>query len=214
MDNAPVDTAAARKVMVDSQVRVNDVTDRGIQAALLAVAREKFCAPDRAWAAYAEVEVEITGDRKLMMARDVAKLLQALQPRAGETALAIAAPYAAAVLAAMGMTVTAQDSDQAVLDVVGEGLAEAGVATVMQSLGQPSGGDYDLIVSEVGVAQRPEAWIAALKVGGRLAVVERSGPAGKAVLYVKGRDGVSRRELFDSNPGVVAEMTPAPAFAL
>ncbi|WP_395650637.1 protein-L-isoaspartate O-methyltransferase [Brevundimonas sp.] len=214
MDNAPVDTAAARKVMVDSQVRVNDVTDRGIQAALLSVAREKFCAPDRAWAAYAEVEVDITGDRKLMMARDVAKLLQALQPRSGETALAIAAPYAAAVLAAMGLSVTAQDSDQAVLDVVSEGLAEAGVATVMQSLAQPSGDNYDLIVSEVGVAQRPEAWIAALKVGGRLAVVERSGPAGKAVLYVKGREGVSRRELFDSNPGVVAEMTPAPAFAL
>ncbi len=214
MDNAPVDTAAARKVMVDSQVRVNDVTDRGVQAALLCVAREKFCAPDRAWAAYAEVEVEITGDRKLMMARDVAKLLQALQPRAGETALAIAGPYAAAVLAAMGLTVTAQDSDQAVLDVVSEGLAEAGVTTVNQPLSEPAGGDYDLIVSEVGVAQRPEAWIAALKVGGRLAVVERAGPAGKAVLYVKGREGVSRRELFDSNPGVVAEMTPAPAFAL
>ena len=32
-----MDFAAARKVMVDSQVRVNDVTDRALQAALLAV---------------------------------------------------------------------------------------------------------------------------------------------------------------------------------
>ncbi|CAN5272480.1 protein-L-isoaspartate O-methyltransferase [soil metagenome] len=209
-----MDYSAARKVMVDSQVRVNDVTDRGLQAALLTVPRERFCAPDKAWAAYAEVEVEIAGGRKLMMARDVAKLLQALQPRVGETALAIAAPYAAAVLASMGVAVTAQDSDQAVADVVAEGLADAGVALVVAPLSAPSGGDYDIIVSEVGVAVRPEAWIAALKVGGRLAVVERSDAAGKAVLYIRGREGVSRRELFDSNPEVVAEMAPVLAFAL
>lgn len=209
-----MDFSAARKVMVDSQVRVNDVTDRGLQAALLSVPREKFCAADKAWSAYAEVEVDIANGRKLMMARDVAKLLQAVQPGPGQTALAIAAPYAAAVLAAMGVTATAQDSDQAVLDVVAEGLAEAGVASVVAPLSQPSGEGYDVIISEVGVASRPDAWIAALKIGGRLAVVERSGPAGKAVLYVRGREGVSRRELFDSNPAVVAEMTPAPAFAL
>lgn len=209
-----MDYSAARKVMVDSQVRVNDVTDRGLQAAMLKVDRERFCAADAAWSAYAEVEVEIANGRKLMMARDVAKLLQALQPRAGETALALAAPYAGAVLAAMGVETTAQDSDQAVADAVAEALADAGVASVVAPLSAPAGQDYDIIVSEVGVAVRPEAWIAALKVGGRLAVVERSGPAGKAVLYVRGREGVSRRELFDSNPAVVAEMTPAPAFAL
>ena len=37
-----MDYAAARKVMVDSQVRVNDVTDRTLQAALMAVPRERF----------------------------------------------------------------------------------------------------------------------------------------------------------------------------
>ena len=209
-----MDFSAARKVMVDSQVRVNDVTDRGLQGALLSVPRENFCAADKAWAAYAEVEVDIAKGRKLMMARDVAKLLQAVQPRAGETALAIAAPYAAAILAAMGVVTTAQDSDQAVLDVVAQGLADAGVATVVAPLGQPVGQDYDIIVSEVGVAFKPDAWIAALKIGGRLAVVERTDAAGKAVLYVRGREGVSRRELFDSNPEVAAEMTPEPAFAL
>jgi protein-L-isoaspartate(D-aspartate) O-methyltransferase len=43
-----MDFAAARKVMVDSQVRVNDVTDRALQAALLAVPRERFLPADRA----------------------------------------------------------------------------------------------------------------------------------------------------------------------
>ncbi|MEQ7154317.1 protein-L-isoaspartate O-methyltransferase family protein [Brevundimonas aurifodinae] len=209
-----MDFAAARKVMVDSQVRVNDVTDRGLQAAMLAVPRERFCDPARAFSAYGEVEVEIAAGRRLMQAREVAKLIQALDPREGETALAVAAPYAAAVLARLGLTVTAQEAEAAVLDVVGPALSEAGVETAVASLSQPVGEGYDVVISEGAVAVRPEAWLAVLKVGGRLAVVERTGPNGRAVLYVKGREGVSRRELFDAAPPVLAEMTPAPAFAL
>ena len=209
-----MDFTAARKVMVDSQVRVNDVTDRRLQAALLSVPRELFCAPDRAYVAYGEVEVEIAGDRRLMQAREVAKLLQALDARPGERALAIAGPYAAALLASLGATATAQEADAGVFDVAGPALAEAGVATVVAPLNQPTGQDWDVIVSEGAVTVRPVAWLDALRVGGRLAVVERSGPNGRAALYVKGRDGVSRRELFDAAPPVLTEMSPAPAFAL
>ncbi len=209
-----MDFAAARKVMVDSQVRVNDVTDRALQAALLSVPREAFCAADKAFAAYGEVEVDIAGDRRLMQAREVAKLIQALDPRPGESALALAGPYAAAVLAAMGLSVTAQEADAAVFDVVGTALADAGVSVAVAPLTQPTGQDWDVIVSEGSVAVRPTAWINALRVGGRLAVVERSGPTGRAVLYIKGREGVSRRDLFDAAPPLLAEMSPAPAFAL
>jgi protein-L-isoaspartate(D-aspartate) O-methyltransferase len=209
-----MDFVAARKVMVDSQVRVNDVTDRGLQAALLAVPRERFCDPDRAWSAYSEVEVPIAGDRRLMQAREVAKLLQALDARPGETALAIAAPYAAAVLAELGVSVTAQEADQSVMDVTGPALEDAGITTVVAALGAPVGQDWDIIVSEGAVAVRPTAWLERLRVGGRLGVVERHGPNGRAVLYVKGREGVSRRELFDAAPPVLAEMTPEPVFVL
>ena len=85
-----MDFTAERKAMVDSQVRVNDVTDRAIHLAMMAVPREKFCAPDRAFAAYSEESVVIAGERRLMPARDVAKLLQAADAREGEKALAIA----------------------------------------------------------------------------------------------------------------------------
>ena len=209
-----MDFAAARKVMVDSQVRVNDVTDRALQAALLETPRERFVPQDRAFAAYAEVEAEIAGGRRLMLARDLSKLLMAVAARPGGIARAVAGPYAAAVLARMGLTVTAQEADAAVFDVAGAALAEAGVTTVVAPLTQPSGGPYDVIVSEAAVPVRPEAWLAALKGGGRLAVVDRAGPAGKAVLYVKGESGLSRRELFDAAPPVLAELAPEPTFAL
>jgi protein-L-isoaspartate(D-aspartate) O-methyltransferase len=209
-----MDFTAARKVMVDSQIRVNDVTDRALQAALLAVPRERFLPQDRAWSAYAEIEPEIAGGRRLMLARDLSKLLMALDAREGETALAIAGPYAAAVLAQRGLTVTAQEADAAVFEVAGAVLAESGVQTVVAPLTAPSGEGYDIIVSEAAVPGRPEAWLAALKVGGRLAVVERSGPVGKAVLYIRGEQGVSRLELFNAAPPVLAELAPEPTFAL
>ena len=160
------------------------------------------------------MEPEIANGRRLMLPRDLSKLLMALEPRAGETALAIAGPYAAAVLAGMGLRATAQEADAAVLDVVAPALAEAGVEGVAAPLTQPVGEGYDVIVSEAAVPVRPDAWLAALKVGGRLAVVERSSPAGKAVLYVKGPTGLSRRELFDAAPPVLVELAPEPAFAL
>lgn len=212
-----MDFDAARKVMVDSQVRVNDVTNRDLQAAMLAVPRERFLPEARAYAAYAEVEPEIAGGRKLMMARDLSKLLMALDPRSGERALTIAGPYAAAVLARLGLTVTAQDA-AAVFEVCDAVLAAEGVTTVVAPVGSPvsasTGEGWDLIVSEAATPARPDAWLAALRPGGRMAVVERSGPVGKAVLYVKGRDGVSRRELFDATPPVLAELAPEPTFAL
>ena len=129
-----MDFAAARTMMVDSQVRVNDVTDRALQAAMLAVPRERFCAPDRAFSAYAEVECEIAGGRVLMLPREAAKLLSAVEARPGETALAIGAPYAGAVLARLGAKVTAQEANQAVLDVVAPALADAGVETVVAAV--------------------------------------------------------------------------------
>lgn len=209
-----MDFAAARKVMVDSQVRVNDVTDRALQAALLAVPRERFVPADRAFSAYAEIEPEIAGGRRLMLARDLSKLLMALGAREGERALTIAGPYAAAVLARMGLNATAQESDAAVFEVAGAALADEGVAVVVQPLSTPAGEGYDVIVSEAAVPGRPEAWLKALSVGGRLAVVERTGPGGKAVLYMRGEQGISRRELFDAAPPMLAELQPEPAFAL
>jgi len=209
-----MDFAAARKVMVDSQVRVNDVTDRALQAALLETPRERFLPSDRAFSAYAEIQPEIANGRLLMLARDLSKLLMALGAKPGERALAIAGPYAGAVLARMGLEVTAQEADAAVFEVVGPVLADEGVQTVVAPLTAPSGEGYDIIVSECAVPGRPEAWLAALKVGGRLAVVERSSAAGKAVLYVRGEQGVSRRELFNAAPQLLAELQPEPTFAL
>jgi protein-L-isoaspartate(D-aspartate) O-methyltransferase len=65
--------------MVESQMRVSDVTDLPLQDALRVVARENCIPADKAFLAYADAEVEYAPGRWLLRPRDVAKLLQALR---------------------------------------------------------------------------------------------------------------------------------------
>ena len=183
------DQAAARDIMVDSQVRPSDVPDLAIQDAMRHVAREALLGADKQALAYADTEVEYAPGRWMLRPRDVAKLLCGLHPRAGETALAISSPYAAAVLRAMGLTVSQSDASDAVA------------------------GSFDVIVCEGAVAAPPAAWRAALAAGGRLGAIERAGPVGHAVLSVRAGEGVGTRILFDCTPPMMAGFEPAAAFA-
>jgi protein-L-isoaspartate(D-aspartate) O-methyltransferase len=205
---------AARANMVESQVRTNDVTDVEIQAAMRRVERERFCAPDRAFSAYADLEPEIVPGRWLMRARDIGKLLQLARPRAGETALAIAAPYAAAVLAEIGLKVTAQEADPKAAALLSPALDDYGVDLVIADFAKPAKrkAGYDLIVCEAAVARLPDAWVAALSESGRLAAVERNGPVGRGRLWMKTAAGASHGAGFDATPPYLPGFEPQVAF--
>ena len=206
-----MDFTSARLNMVESQVRTQDVTDLDLVDAMRAIKRERFCPADKAHLAYAEKSVEYAPGRFLLAPRDLAKLVFSARPRAGERALAIAAPYAAAVLTRMGLHVSAlepADGDTAVRMM----LQDEGVEVVGGDLASPSGA-HDVIVSEGAVARAPEAWMTALTPGGRLAVIERSAQLGKAQLYTKDADGrLARRNTFDAIAPYLAGFEPAPAF--
>jgi protein-L-isoaspartate(D-aspartate) O-methyltransferase len=187
------DFTLARLNMVESQIRTADVTDLPLQDVLRVVPREAVAPADKVHLAYADTEVEYAPGRWLLRPRDIGKLLQALRPREGERALAIAAPYAALVLEGMGLTVDRLDG---------------------ADLSQPPGEGYDLIVCEGAINAAPAAWTAALGVGGRLGVVERTGPVGHAVIYRRGEEGIGRRTVFDSTPPVLAGFETRESFAL
>ncbi len=184
------DFAAARLNMVESQVRTQDVTDVRIHDAMRALPRERFVPEAKGHLAYTDIEVEYAPGRWLLKPRDVSKLLQALRPMPGERALAISAPYAAAVIEELGAVVTRIEADQAL-----------------------PAGEFDMIVCEGAVSRAPDAWTRALATNGRLAVVEREGPVGQACLYVRTADGVGRRDLFDAFPPVLAGFEARHGFA-
>lgn len=187
------DFTLARLNMVESQIRTADVTDLPLQDVLRVAPREAVIPADKAHLAYADAEVEYAPGRWLLRPRDIGKLLQALRPREGERALAIAAPYAAQVLEGMGLSVDRLDG---------------------ADLTRPTGEGYDLIVCEGAVDVAPASWTAALGLTGRLGVVERTGPVGHAVIYRRGEDGISRRTVFDSTPPVLAGFEARASFAL
>lgn len=205
-----LDFAAARENMVENQVRTNDVTDLAIQDAMREVRREQLCSPTKLQLAYAEAPVEYAPGYYLMEARDTAKLLQGVRPRAGERALAIAAPYAAALLEAMGLKVKLRLAE----GVDSKTLIQAGVDVENGDLTQADGGaPYDVIVVEGAVTKAPEAWMSMLADGGRLGVIERQGPVGRARLYVRGADQViAVRTLFDATPPMLDGFAPVAAF--
>ena len=218
------DFTIARINMVENQVRTNDVTDLPIQDAMRVVARERFCPPGKTYLAYAEAAVEYAPGWFLMEPRDVSKLLQAVFPQPGQRALAIAAPYAAAVLARMGLQVTLLTLAGPPARMAAQGLADQGLGeeTVTLRTGDiadaevvsPGGSaPYDVIICEGAVVHAPQAWITAIDIGGRMGVVERRGPVGKAKLYLRSDDGtVSCRDIFDSSPPVMTGFQAAAGF--
>lgn len=184
------DFAAERSNMVDTQVRPQDVPDLAIQDAMRAAPRESLVPAGKSWAAYADAEVEYAPGRFMLRPRDVAKLLHGLHAHAGETVLAIAAPYAALVLETMGLNVTRQDG--------------ADLRTVA--------GQWPLIISEGAVTTVPDSWLAALAPGGRLIVIERAGRTGVATVYLRTPTGFARRPLFDCAAALLPGFEPEASF--
>ena len=213
-----LDFTAARTRMLDSQVRTNDVPDLIVQDAMAAAPRERFCPPGREFLAYADAEIEYAAGWHLLSPRDIAKLLQALAPRAGERALCIAAPYGAMVLATIGLDVTLRLPAGAARQVADAALAGYDIQTDAGELLVPPSGGYDLVLVEGAVAKTPAVWLEALsrsdRAGARLGVVERTGPVGKALIHVRSADGViGRREVFDATPSWLPGCEPVSSFA-
>lgn len=187
-----VEFATARTNMLESQVRTADVTDLSIQDAIRNAPRETLTPAGKAFLAYTDSEIEYAPGRWMLKPRDIAKLLQAVRPVAGESALALSAPYGAMLLRAMGLEVVE---------------ADAAAAPPART------GGYDLILCEGAVARAPAAWTAALAPDGRLGVIERDGPVGRAMLYLRTEEGIGSRAVFDATPPYLAGFAPVAGFA-
>ena len=203
-----MDLARARDIMVESQVRTSDVTDLRILHAMRTLPRERFAPAQRRTLAYADLELEVASDRSLMRPRDLAKLIQALDPKPHEHALEIAGAtgYGAAVLAACCKDVVTLDPDPDLSFAARAALESCGLAVKTVSTAVADGwkddAPYDVILLNGGAEIVPEAWLAQLAPGGRLGVIVREGPAGKARIYTRAEEAVAFRVEFDAFPNV------------
>ena len=76
-----IDFAAARRMMVDGQVRTADVTDLRLIAAMLELPRERFFPEEKASLAYLDLDAPVSAPgqpvRRLLKPMVLAKLIQA-----------------------------------------------------------------------------------------------------------------------------------------
>lgn len=214
-----MDFARARHLMVESQVRTNDVTDPRILHAMRALPRERFVPPAQRTLAYADLELEVAPGRTLLRPRDLSKLIQALAPQAHERGLELggATGYGAAVLAACCKDVHALDPDANLSFAAQAALESAGVTNVKAvstdtKAGWADAAPYDVILLNGAAEVVPEAWKAQLAPGGRLGVIVREGAAGHARIYTRSGDAVAFRIAFDAAPPVSPGLERAPAF--
>ncbi len=165
--------AAARKFMVDGQLRPNKVTDPGIPTAMGRLPRHSFVPAAHRARAHADADVPLPGGRAMMQPMVLARLVQALSVRLGEAALVVGAAtgYAAALLADLAGHVVALDCDAALVAAARAALADTAVEMVEGPLaeGWAAGGPYDLIFIDGLIGHVPDALVAQLAEGGRLA---------------------------------------------
>src|ERR1700687_770084 len=101
------DFAAARRSMVDGQVRTSDVTDARIIAAMLELPRERFVPEGNAALAYLDLDVPVApaggagAARRLLKPMVLAKMVQAAAVREPDHVLDVgcATGYSSALLA-------------------------------------------------------------------------------------------------------------------
>ena len=214
-----VDFSHARTMMVDTQVRPNDVTKYPIIAAMLDVPREAFVPEARQAVAYMSENVRLSDERWLLEPRNFAKLLDALNIQPTELVLNIAAGlgYDAAVMARLAEAVIALESDPALAQQAEATLLEQGVDNVAVVTGELDKGfakqaPYDVILISGAIETLPDAIADQLKEGGRIGAIFDEGRVGVARIGYKIDGLINWRFSFNGLAPVLAAFSKTETF--
>jgi protein-L-isoaspartate(D-aspartate) O-methyltransferase len=213
------ESALRRQRMVESQLRTSGVTDLPLLAAFAATPRETFVEPNYASLAYSDGEAPALqgGGRLLMAPTTLARLIQAAKPQPGDNALEVAggSGYSASLLARLGVHVVASETAEAGRGAKIALAGQIGVELVVgdSAAGVPVRAPFDVILVNGAFEVWPEKLVEQLAEGGRLAGIDASFPAAKAVLIEKAGGAATKRILFDASAPRLEAFRRPPLFA-
>lgn len=210
---------AARRTMVDCQLRTFDVSDKAVLAAMSLVPRERFVPADYVPLAYLDRNLAFSDDkadqRSILAPMILGRLLQALEVQSGDKVLDVGGGlgYASAVFAALGAKPVLLESRADLAEGAAKRLGPSvPVRTGALDNGSAEDGPFDCILINGAVEQAPTALLDQLADGGRLACLASEGP-GRARLYIKSGTGTGHRTLFDATAPALAAFRLEPAFS-
>lgn len=207
-----VDCDIARKRMVDSQLRPNDITDANVIDAFSSVPRERFVPSSKRKLAYIDDDIQIRSANEMEEARYImapmplGKLIQLAEITPQDVVLVIGcgSGYCAAILSRLASSVVALEEDVALAKNATEALIDidaSNVAVVSRPLeqGLETEGPYDVILINGAVEAVPQALFGQLKENGRLVAVIGTGGSGEARVFTVCSGVVSSRFVFNVN---------------
>lgn len=214
--------STARQKMVDGQVRTNDVTDRRILDAMLAVPREVFVPASRQALAYLDLDLDVSeggAKRYLIKPQLIGKLLQAAEIGEGDNVLVVgcATGYLAALTAKLARQVMATESDSALVAKANDAFAAIGLSNVTcraaaSAEGDPAAAPYDVIILNGATEVTPDGLFGQLKEGGRLLGVSAESRPSRAMIVTRSHGEFGHRPLFDAAAPVLPGLERAAAF--
>jgi protein-L-isoaspartate(D-aspartate) O-methyltransferase len=217
-----VDFAAARRMMVDGQVRTADVTDLRLLAAMLELPRERFFPEEKASLAYLDTDVMVSEPglpvRRLLKPMVLAKLIQAAEIGETDRVLDVgcATGYSTALLSHLAGFVVGLEEDDTLARQAPEALSALGISNAKIAAGRlargcPQDGPYDVILLQGSIEVVPPPLLDQLKDGGRLACVLGRSP-GRAMVYRRIEGELSGRPMFDAAAPVLPGFAQPAAF--
>ena len=183
-----MDTLAARRQMVDQQVRTWEVLDPRVLGALCAVPRESFVPPQYRELAFADAPIPIGSGQSMLPPKVQGRILQALGVGATDSVLEIGSGtgYLSACLSLLGASTHSIDIHPGLIEASTANLRTVPDAKVRFEIRDAFGpaplGEYDVVAVTGSLPVYDSRFELALSVGGRLFAIVGSAPVMDAII--------------------------------
>jgi protein-L-isoaspartate(D-aspartate) O-methyltransferase len=212
-------TEAARRQMIEQQVRTWDVLDPRVLETLATVPREKFVPEAYRAVAFADAAIPIGYGQSMLKPAVEGRILQALAPARGERALEIGtgSGYFAACLAHLtgavdSIEIHADLALRALSAIEGLGVSRVNVETA-DALSREYAAQYELIAVTGSLPAAERRFERALAIGGRMFAVIGSAPIMEARLVTRTGDETWLSEvLFETFVEPLVQTAPVSRF--
>jgi protein-L-isoaspartate(D-aspartate) O-methyltransferase len=212
-------TEAARRQMIDQQVRTWDVLDPRVLETLGAIPRERFVPEAYRGVAFADAPIPIGHGQFMLSPALEGRILQALAPVRGERVLEIGtgSGFFAACLARLTGAVDSIEIHADLAAAAARAIGDAGIPRINVETGDALAREFDAayeVVAVTGALPAPDPKLErALVVGGRMFIVIGTAPVMEARLVTRtGEDSWLSEPLFETFIQPLVQAAPPSRF--